>query len=93
MLKASISKGDGLLLLTDTEADISLLKGAKLIGSTEYNPEGKVRVKSVNRSWIETHGMISATIKLMNSMVTHEIQLVHKQVDIPCNRILGRDLR
>jgi hypothetical protein len=51
-LKVNISEEGELLLLIDTGADISLLKGANLIGSTEYDPEGKVRVKSVNRSWI-----------------------------------------
>jgi hypothetical protein len=55
---------------SDTGADISLVKGATLIGSREYDPEGKVRVKSVNGSWIETHGKLSATIELMNSSIT-----------------------
>jgi hypothetical protein len=90
-LKVNISKGGELLLLVDTGADISLLKGEKLIGSTEYDPEGKVRVKSVDGSWIETYGKISATIELMNNSITHEFQLVGKQVDIHCDGILGRD--
>jgi hypothetical protein len=90
-LEVNISKGGELLLLVDTAADISLLKGEKLIGSTEYDPAGKVRVKSVNESWIETHGKISATIELMNSSITHEFQLVGKQVDIHCEGILGRN--
>jgi hypothetical protein len=33
------------LFLIDTGADISLLKGSKLIGTTEYDPEKKVKVK------------------------------------------------
>jgi hypothetical protein len=48
-------------------------------------------VKSVNGSCIETHGKISATIELMNSLITHEFQLVGKQVGISWNGILGRD--
>jgi hypothetical protein len=48
-------------------------------------------VKSVDGLWIETHGKISATIELMNSSITHEFQLVGKQVDIHCDGILGRD--
>jgi hypothetical protein len=39
-------------------ADISLLKGNKLIGATEYDPERKVKVKCVNGSPMETHGVL-----------------------------------
>jgi hypothetical protein len=39
MLKVDISSEDELLFLTDTGADISLLTGNKLIGTTEYDPE------------------------------------------------------
>jgi hypothetical protein len=37
-LKVNISKGGELLLLVHTGADISLLKGEKLRGSTDYDP-------------------------------------------------------
>jgi hypothetical protein len=40
-LKVDINKEDELLCLTDTGTDISLLKGKKLIGTTEYDPEKK----------------------------------------------------
>ena len=40
-LKVDISKEDNLLFLIDTRADISLLKGNKVIGTTEYDPEIK----------------------------------------------------
>jgi hypothetical protein len=33
-----------LLLFIDSGADISVLKGENLIGSTQYDPERKVRV-------------------------------------------------
>jgi hypothetical protein len=90
-VKVNIGKEGELLVLIDTGAGISLLKGANLIGSTEYDPEGKVRVKSVKGSWIETRGKLSATIELMNSSITHEFQLVKKQVDISYHGVLGRD--
>lgn len=87
----NISKTGELLFLIDSGADISVLKGEKLIGSTEYDPERKVRVKSVSGSLIETHGAIEAEINLENSSITHEFQLANKQIDIPCDGILGRD--
>jgi hypothetical protein len=90
-LKVNISKTGELLLLIDSGADVSVLKGKNLIGSTKYDPERKVRVKSVSGSLIETHGAIEAVIELRNSSITHEFQLVNKQVDIPCEGILGRD--
>ena len=46
-LKVNISKEGEILFLIDTKADVSLLKGNKLIGSKEYDPEKKVRVKWV----------------------------------------------
>jgi hypothetical protein len=68
-----------------------VLKGENLIGSTGYDPECKVRVKSVSGSLIETHGAKEAEINLENSSITHEFQLVNKHRDIPCDQILGRD--
>jgi hypothetical protein len=87
----NISKAGELLLLIDSGANVSILKGEKLIGSTKYDPERRVRVKSVSGSLIETHGAIEAVIELKNSLITHEFQLVSKQIDIPCDGLLGRD--
>jgi hypothetical protein len=87
----NISKADELLLLIDSGADVSILKGEKLIGSTEYDPEKRVRVKTVSGLLIETHGAIEAVIELRDSFITHEFQLANKQIDIPCDGILGRD--
>ena len=87
----NISKENELLFLIDTGADISLLKGSKLIGITEYDPDRKVKVKCVDGSPMETYGILEAKIELKNSSIVHEFQLVNKQVDIPCDGILGRD--
>ena len=86
-----ISKENELLFLIDTGADISILKGAKLIGTTEYDPDRKVMVKCVDGSPMETHGVLEARIELKNSSIVHNFQLVNKQADIPCDGILGRD--
>jgi hypothetical protein len=91
-LKVNVSKEDELLFLIDTGADVSLLKGNKLIGNTEYDPERKVRVKCVDGSPMETHGVIEATIELGNNSIIHDFQIVNKQVGITCNGSLGRDI-
>ena len=79
------------MFLIDRGADISLLKGNKLIGTTQYDPEKKVKVKCVDGSPMETHGVLEARVELSNSSIVHDFQLVNKQVDIPCDGILGRD--
>ena len=40
---------------------------------------------------METHGVLKVRVELSNGSMVHEFQLVNKQVDIPCNGILGRD--
>jgi hypothetical protein len=91
MLKVDISKEDELLFLIDTGADISLLKRNKLIGTTKCDPKKKVKVKCIGGSPMETHGILEVRIELGNSSIVHDFQLVNKQVDIPCDGILGRD--
>jgi len=86
-----ISKENELLFLIDTGADISLLKGDNLIGTTEYDSESEVKVKCVDGSPMETHGVLEARIEHKNSSIVHNFQLVNKQVDIPCDGILGGD--
>jgi len=86
-----ISNENELLFLIDTGADISLPKGDNLIGTTEYDPERKVKVKCVDGSPMETHGVLGARIELKNSSNVHNFQLVNKQVNIPCDGIFGRD--
>ena len=68
-----------------------VLVGNNLIGTTEYDPESKVKVKCVDGSPMETHGVLEARIELKNSLIVHKCQFVNKQVDIPCDGILGRD--
>ena len=80
-----------MLFLVDTGADVSLLKGSKLVGTTEFDPEGKIEVKCVDGSTIEAHGIVETKIRLGSKSITHSFQLVSKQVDIPCDGILGRD--
>jgi hypothetical protein len=79
------------LFLIDTGAYICLLNGNNLIGTTEYDPEKKVKVKCVDGFPMETYGLPEARIELSNSSIVQDIQLVNKQEDIPCDGILGRD--
>jgi len=51
----------------------------------------RVKVKCVDGSPMDTHGVLEAKIEIHNSSVVHGFQLVNKQVDIPCDGILGND--
>jgi len=91
-LKVDVSRETGgLLFLVDTGADVSLIKGSRLIGTTEFNPDAKVNVKCVDGSSMETHGTIDANFEVGSELIAHRFQLVNKQVDIPYDGILGRD--
>jgi hypothetical protein len=52
-LRVNISKTGELILLIDYGEDLSILQGENLIGSTEYDPERKVRVKSISGTLIK----------------------------------------
>ena len=82
---------EALLLLVDSRADISLIKSERLVGTTEFEPEERVRMKSVDGSIIETHGSVKATIVEGKLQIPFSFQLVSKQVDLVGDGILGRD--
>ena len=90
-LRADISNGEELLLLVDTGADISILKPDKLDKTEPFDPEGRMRVKGVSGSSIQTLGTVQATMYKGTVKIPFTFQLVGRQVDIPCDGILGRD--
>jgi hypothetical protein len=90
-LRADISNGEELLLLVDTGADISILKPDKLDKTEPFDPEGRMKVKGVSGSSIQTLGTVQATMYEGTVKIPFTFQLVGRQVDIPCNSILGRD--
>jgi len=57
-MRSEISNGKTLLHLVDTGADISLLKPDNLDKTKQYDPEGRVQVKSVNGSIIQKIGTV-----------------------------------
>lgn len=90
-LRADISNGEELLLLVDTGADISILKPDKLDKTEPFDPEGRMKVKGVSGSSIQTLGTVQATMYEETVKIPFTFQLVGRQVDIPCDGILGRD--
>ena len=68
-----------------------MLKPDNLDKTRTLNPDGKVRVKSVDGSIIETLGTVQTVVKAGFLKIPFTFQLVSKQVDVPCDGILGRD--
>jgi hypothetical protein len=90
-LRTDASNGRELLLLVDTGADVSLLKPTNLDKSKSFDPDGRVKVKSVDGTIIETFGTVRTSVIVDPLKIPFTFQLVSKQVDIPCDGILGRD--
>jgi len=58
-----VSQGRKLHPLLDSGAGISFVKSYKLLGTAEFEPRDRERVKSVEGSAIETHGSIETRIR------------------------------
>ena len=86
-----MSKGDNLYFLVDLGADISLVKSKKLLGTAEFEPRDRVRVKSIDGSILETHHSIETRIRIDELDIPYSFQLVSQQVDLKGDGILGRD--
>lgn len=77
--------------MLDTGAEVSVIKSKRLIGSTRLDPQRKVRLKSVDGSIIETHGVVKARVEEGKLKIPMEFQLVSKQVDLEGDGIIGKD--
>ena len=75
----------------ESRADISLVESYKLLGTAEFEPKDRLRVKSVEVSVNETHGSIGTWIREGRMDIPFHFQLVSKQVDLKGDGILGRD--
>jgi hypothetical protein len=62
-----------------------------VIGTTEFEPRKKTRLKRVNGAVIETHGVVEANILEGSVSIPVEFQLVSNLVDLEGDGILGKD--
>jgi hypothetical protein len=62
-LNIDISRVGTLYLLLDSGADSYILTSKKLIGICEFETRNRVKIKSVDRSTIETHWRMDGNIK------------------------------
>jgi hypothetical protein len=71
--------------------ELSVVKSHKLIGSTRFDPQQKVKLKSVDGSIVETHGLVKARVREGKLEIPIKFQLVNKQIDIEGDGIIGKD--
>lgn len=79
------------MFLVDTGAEISLLKVAKLIGSTPMDDKNICTLTGISDTGINTLGSVNANIQINDSQLIHEFQLITDDIAIPTDGILGRD--
>jgi hypothetical protein len=70
---------------------VSVINSQKLIGATKFEPQQKVRLKSINGLIVETHGLVETDIIEGSIQIPFEFQLVSHQADIDGDGILGKD--
>jgi hypothetical protein len=58
-----VNTGTKLYLVSDSGADIGLLKRKNLLGTVKFEPKEKVTVKSVDGTIIERHESVKATVR------------------------------
>lgn len=80
-----------MLFLVDTGADCSLIKSNVLLPDTEVNTSNKARIKGVEGLGFETFGTVKSLVTIGKKKVPCIFQLVGKQLDFPCDGIIGRD--
>jgi hypothetical protein len=91
-LRTDVSGGRELELLVDTGADVSLLKTDNLDKDNTFDSGGRIKVKGIDRSVIETYGTVKTVANANFLRMPLTFHLVNKQVDIPCDGILSRNL-
>jgi hypothetical protein len=82
-LDPDVNTGTKLYLLSDSRADICLLKSKNLLGTVKFEPKEKVGLKSVDGTVIETHGSIKATFTLQRGVTS----AARHSVNITCRGV------
>jgi Zinc knuckle./Retroviral aspartyl protease. len=90
-MQSDISNGNKLPLLVDTGADVSLLKPDNFEKMWQFDPEGRVKVKSISGSTIQIKGAVQAVMYEESVRTPSAFQLADKRIDLPSDGILGKD--
>jgi hypothetical protein len=86
-----VSHAHKLYFLVNSGKGIGLVTIYKFLGTAEFEPKDRVRVKRVEGSVIETHSSIQTQIREGGIDILFHFQLVGQQVALKGDGILGRD--
>jgi hypothetical protein len=78
-------------LLVDTEAEISIVKGASLKSGVDYEPTKGINVRGISNALLRTEG--TATLKLLTQTheTTHTFHIMGNSFECNYDGILGQD--
>lgn len=80
-----------LILLLDTQADISVLKLSSIELQNPINTAAQVLIKGVTHESIQTVGTLRASLSFNSLITTMDFHIVPEEFNIPVDGILGRD--
>lgn len=88
---ASPQATDNVLLLVDTQSDISILKVSCLNSNVSCNATDVVSMRGISGEIIKSIGSAKIVIKINHLNIDHKFYLVSHDFKIPCHGILGKD--
>ena len=78
-------------LLSDTGADISIIKVGQLEDDAEIMPDTEKVITGISEEPVTTIGLINLNIKMNGKEIVHPFQVVYDKFPLRNNGILGRD--
>lgn len=79
------------LFLTDSEADVSIIKIGYLENSMSKNTNEIIPIRGITQEKLFTLGSIMMDIQIENAIFEHKFHLVNNNFPIPTHGILGKD--
>jgi hypothetical protein len=90
-MQSDISNGKRVTAPGGHRRRVSLLKSCNLDKTRQFDPKGRVKVKSASGSTTEPMGAVQAFMYGGCVRIPFTFQRADKRIDLPCGGILGRD--
>lgn len=87
----SPSAKQNIILLIDTQADISIIKLSSLLGNIYYNKTDIISMKGITEERLESLGSVMMNVIFENLSIEHKFYVVADNFPIPSHGILGRE--
>lgn len=80
-----------ILLLVDTEADVSIIKISTLKKGITYNATNPIAMRGITNERQHSMGSLNVFLKFKHLTIEHTLHLVEDDFPIPSNGIIGKD--